>query len=75
MDMHAPIFECSIARLVVKYRLPKNTCHNEIGLYSQIVDTVSSTMVIRIRRVYVIAQHEKTFSTLMSYNLCISISL
>lgn len=57
--MHAPNTVCGMARLVVKYWLQKNTCHNEIGLYSQIVDTVPSTMVIRIRRAYVIVQHEK----------------
>lgn len=53
MDMHAHVFECGMARLVVKYGHQK-TCHNDIGLYSQIAYTIPNTMLIRIRLMYVI---------------------
>lgn len=56
-----PIF---MAGLVVKNRHPKDTCHDEIQVCAQNIDTILGSVVhITIRRIYVTTLNTKRFFT------------
>ena len=51
-----PLFEWYIARLVLENRHSKDTCHNDIGLCAQNIDTFLGSIVNTFVRVYVFTQ-------------------
>ena len=68
--MRMPIFQWSMARLVVENGYPKDMCNDESGLCVTYKDIVPCTMMITFGRVFC-DPFTRTF-TLASWNFCIS---